>query len=213
MSPLAAVAAVLALVGFGPLGAGLGAFALEPGFEAPRLGTPGIAAEPGRSVDEASGDEQREVTVDASVAPALDPGAGQEAVRYDWPAPGEVTAPFDPPDQPWLAGHRGVDLAASPGEVVRAAADGVVAFAGSVAGKPVVSIDHADGVRTTYEPVVATVRAGDAVVLGGPIGLLSAGHGSDDLHWGARRGRIYLDPTLLIAPEVVIRLYPVPARR
>ena len=38
--------------------------------------------------------------------------------------PGPVVAPFDPPEQDWLAGHRGVDLAAAVGEVVRAPADG-----------------------------------------------------------------------------------------
>ncbi|WP_454294389.1 M23 family metallopeptidase [Salana multivorans] len=132
-------------------------------------------------------------------------------VVYDWPiGSGEVTRPFDDPAQPWLAGHRGVDLAGSEGAAVRAAADGVVAFAGVVAGKPVVSIDHADGIRTTYEPVVASVSRGQVVSRGEQIGTLAAGHGTGaDLHWGARRGRDdYVDPTLLVNGSVVIRLYP-----
>lgn len=137
-------------------------------------------------------------------------GHGSE-VTYDWPlGTGEVTRPFDNPARPWLAGHRGVDLAGSEGAQVRAAADGVVAFAGNVAGKPVVSIDHADGLRTTYEPVLASVSAGQPVARGAVIGTLVAGHGSGaDLHWGARRGRQdYVDPTLLVNPPAVIRLYP-----
>lgn len=137
--------------------------------------------------------------------------ATEPTVRYDWPVPGAVVEPFDEPAEPWLAGHRGVDLAAEVGETVRAAADGVVAYAGVVAGKPVVSLDHADGIRTTYEPVLAGVEAGDAVVLGQEIGTLAAGHGEDDLHWGARRGReAYLDPVTLVEPVPVIRLYPLP---
>lgn len=148
------------------------------------------------------------------VAPAVGLAAAAPAeVSYDWPiADGEITRPFDAPEEPWLPGHRGADLAASPGHPVLAAADGVVAFAGSVAGKPVVSIDHDDGIRTTYEPVLAQVSAGDAVVGGQVIGTLEPGHGLDDLHWGARRdgeGRpVYLDPASLIEDDVVIRLYP-----
>ncbi len=53
-----------------------------------------------------------------------------------------VTRPFDPPEHNWLPGHRGVDLASHPGQTVLAAGDGIVVFAGTVAGKPVVSIDH-----------------------------------------------------------------------
>lgn len=140
-----------------------------------------------------------------------DSSTGSSEVVYDWPiGSGEVTRPFDDPAQPWLAGHRGVDLAGSEGATVRAAADGTVAFAGAVAGKPVVSIDHADGLRTTYEPVLATVGRGQSVQRGEQIGTLAAGHGTgSDLHWGARRGPDdYVDPTLLVNAAVVIRLHP-----
>lgn len=135
-------------------------------------------------------------------------------VTYGWPIePADVVRPFDDPAQPWLAGHRGVDLAGSVGVPVRAAADGVVAFAGTVAGRGVVSVDHADGIRTTYEPVTASVVAGQAVAAGDALGTLDAGHGrGSDLHWGARRGRDdYLDPTLLVTGDVVIRLLPLEA--
>src|SRR5215470_6669685 len=77
------------------------------------------------------------------------------APAFRWPLDGTptVTRPFQPPPEPWLPGHRGVDLAATPGAVVRAAGAGTVAFAGQVAGVGVVSIDHPGGLRTTYEPV------------------------------------------------------------
>ena len=61
-----------------------------------------------------------------------------------------------------------------------------------------VSIDHGS-VRTTYEPVVSRVRAGERVALGQVIGILGAGgHCGGCLHWGLREGKSYLDPLLLI---------------
>src|SRR5690349_15325831 len=106
--------------------------------------------------------------------PVLRPatGAGPAPGRWWWPLAGRpvVTRGFDPPPQPWLPGHRGVDLGAAEADEVRAAGAGVVAFAGEVAGRGVVSIDHAGGLRTTYEPVLSTVDAGQAVGLGEPIG-------------------------------------------
>src|SRR5690606_3233552 len=86
-------------------------------------------------------------------------------VEYTWPTgeSGEVRRPFAAPPDPWAAGHRGVDLALPDGAAVLAAADGVVAYAGSVAGRGVVSVDHDDGVRTTYEPVAAVVGRGTSV--------------------------------------------------
>jgi len=132
-----------------------------------------------------------------------------------WSAPLEgalrVTRPFDPPAAPYGPGHRGVDLAGAPGAPVLAAGAGIVAFAGMVAGRPVVSVDHPGGLRTTYEPVQPAVAAGQPVARGSPIGTLSAGHPGCPvaacLHWGLRRGGTYLDPLLLVRP-VQVRLLP-----
>ncbi|AKE41473.1 membrane metalloendopeptidase protein [Corynebacterium kutscheri] len=123
--------------------------------------------------------------------------------------PGTVLRGFNKPERNWLPGHRGVDLALAIGSQVFAAEDGTVAFAGMVAGIPVVSIDHADGIRTTYQPVHALVTAGDKVSEGQVIGTLS--HPTDGypgLHWGARTGKDeYLNPlSLLDFP--IIRLKP-----
>ncbi len=144
------------------------------------------------------------------------------STRFDWPLRPRPTVErrFEKPPQDWLAGHRGVDLAGSPGQPVLAAGDGVVVFAGSVAGKPVVSIDHSGGLRTTYEPVVAEVPVGRRVGRGSRIGVLEAGHdgcaAAACLHWGLRREsngrgrREYLDPLglLQLGP---LRLKPVRA--
>lgn len=131
-----------------------------------------------------------------------DSGSGSPAFR--WPLDGapRLTRRFEPPPQPWLPGHRGVDLGAEPGAVVRAAGPGVVLFAGQVAGRPVITVGHSAGLRTTYEPVAPGVRAGDPVAVGAPLGRLHPGHvGCPDracLHWGLRRGEEYLDPTALL---------------
>jgi murein DD-endopeptidase MepM/ murein hydrolase activator NlpD len=146
----------------------------------------------------------------AGAAPAA-PAAG---TGYRLPLAGTptVTRPFEPPPRPWMAGHRGVDLAAAPGAEVLAAGPGVVAFAGVVAGVGVVSIDHPDGLRTTYQPVLPLVSTGQPVNAGQPIGTLLAGHPGCPvaacLHWGLRSGEQYLDPMSLLGAGPV-RLYPV----
>ncbi|BEL11801.1 M23 family metallopeptidase [Actinoplanes sichuanensis] len=122
---------------------------------------------------------------------------------YQWPvSPPAVLRRFDPPPEPWQAGHRGVDLGVAEGAPVRAAGGGAVVYAGVLAGRGVVSILHAGGLRTTYEPVVAAVRAGDLVAAGDLIGSVAAGHPGCPqaacLHWGLRRGDVYLDPLALL---------------
>lgn len=125
----------------------------------------------------------------------------------DWRLPLDgvpvVTRPFDPPDTPYGRGHRGVDLGGEPGAVVRAAGAGTVGYAGMLAGRGVVTVIHAGGLRTTYEPVEVSVRAGQPVGAGDPLGVLAAGHAGCPaaacLHWGLLRGEVYLDPMLLLA--------------
>jgi murein DD-endopeptidase MepM/ murein hydrolase activator NlpD len=153
--------------------------------------------------------------------------AGADGVPVDpvpvgvWPlqpTPRVVRA-FDPPDTTWGAGHRGVDLAGGVGQVVHTALAGRVTFAARLAGRGVVAVDHGS-TRTTYEPVVASVRVGDMLARGQPIGTLELA-GSHCfpmacLHWGWRRGSTYLDPLLLVGggPIVLLPLWraPTPAR-
>jgi murein DD-endopeptidase MepM/ murein hydrolase activator NlpD len=148
------------------------------------------------------------VLTPAPVASAAPPSA-----LWVLPLAGEpvVTRPFDRPPTPYAAGHRGVDLAGVAGEPVLAAGAGVVAFAGLVAGRPVVSVEHAGGLRTTYEPVQPGVGAGQPVARGSPLGVLVGGHAGCPaeacLHWGLRRGEVYLDPLSLLRPPRV-RLLP-----
>jgi hypothetical protein len=121
-----------------------------------------------------------------------------------------VVAGFDPPGSPWGAGHRGVDLLGSPGQAVRAALPGRVTFAGRLAGRGVVVVDHG-ATRTTYEPVGAGIDVGAALAAGARLGVLELA-GSHCfpracLHWGWLRGTTYLDPLLLVGAAPV-RLLP-----
>lgn len=140
-----------------------------------------------------------------------DPGsAPAEGVWPLDPRP-EVVARFDPPESRWGAGHRGVDLAGHVGQPVRAAAPGRVTFAGTLAGRGVLVVDHG-ATRTTYEPVDASVAVGDRVPAGAVVGRLQL-FGSHCfpracLHWGLIEGRDrYLDPLTLVGAGPV-RLLP-----
>ncbi|MCY4727647.1 M23 family metallopeptidase [Nocardioides sp. STR2] len=143
-------------------------------------------------------------------------GAAPDEPEGVWPLDPEpdVVRHFEPPPNPYAAGHRGVDLAGSPGQSVRAALSGTVGFAGSIGGKPVVTVLHG-GRRTTYEPVVASVERGQAVAAGDVLGHLVVADShcfpAACLHWGLVDGegdaRTYLDPLSLVGGGPV-RLLP-----
>lgn len=147
------------------------------------------------------------------VACPLSGSAADEVPVGTWPLRPQpaVVHLFAPPPTPYAAGHRGVDLAASAGQPVRAALPGTVTFAGSIAGRGVVVVDHGT-TRTTYEPVDASVRTGTGVRAGQPVGRVRAGPASHCfpatcLHWGWIAGETYLDPLLLVGAGPV-RLLP-----
>lgn len=122
--------------------------------------------------------------------------------RWAWPLSPRpvVTRPFQRPTTAYGAGHRGIDLAASAGQPVLAVAPGTVSHVGVIGGKPTVSVLHADGVRSTYEPVVPAVAVDDRVEAGTPLGVVAAtgSHCHGCLHLGAVRGDYYLDPLTLL---------------
>lgn len=133
----------------------------------------------------------------------LPPAAAEEPIGgWDWPviAP-TVVARFEAPAHEYGAGHRGIDVASSTGDPgVHAPADGVVAFAGAVAGRGVVTIDHGDGLVSTLEPVETQVSAGEAVSRGDVVAVLAAGgHApAGTLHFGVRRDGAYINPLMLL---------------
>lgn len=147
--------------------------------------------------------------------------AAADGARLDWPLrpPPAVARAFDAPSPDWQPGHRGVDLPGSAGQAVYAAGAATVVFAGPLAGRPVVALAHPGGLHTSYEPVRATVRAGQRVAAGTVIGSLLPGHAGCRasgaagacLHWGAMwgpaSGARYVDPLGLLR-STPIRLKP-----
>ena len=147
-----------------------------------------------------------------SAAPAV-----ADDVRLDWPLrpPPAVARGFDAPTPDWNPGHRGVDLPGTPGQPVYAAGTATVVFAGLLAGRPVVSLAHPGGLRTSSAPVRAGVRVGQLVTAETVLGELMAGHlgcrAAACLHWGAMwgpaSGAHYVDPLGLLK-STPIRLKP-----
>ncbi|WP_448059980.1 M23 family metallopeptidase [Cellulomonas hominis] len=139
------------------------------------------------------------------MSPAVDTG-------WSSPVPGEpvVGRPFEAPAATWTAGHRGVDLAASAEAAVLAPADGVVTFAGTVVDRGVLTITHPDGLRSSLEPVTATVTVGTRVGRGVAVGTLQdvPTHCAPAVcvHWGVRDGTTYLDPMHLLTGGPIVLL-------
>ncbi|WP_037657276.1 M23 family metallopeptidase, partial [Streptomyces aurantiacus] len=137
------------------------------------------------------------------------------AVGAAWPvgAHPRVVRGWEPPATEYGAGHRGVDLAAPPGSTVRAVAPGRVSFAGRVAGRGVISVELSrtgdPPLRTTYEPVRATVRKGTEVTTGEPLGTVEPTARfhcpTACVHWGLLREDTYLNPLALLPPWLLGR--------
>jgi hypothetical protein len=99
---------------------------------------------------------------------------------------------------------------------VRAAGDGVVSFAGSVAGSLHVVVAHDGDLRTTYAFLAGVdARTGDRVARGQVVGVVGGSgpeHEPGALHFGLRLGDRYLDPQRLFDAcdlTQLVRLVPV----
>ena len=165
---------------------------------------PALPALPALPTDLASARHPAASTAVLDVRPVVKPPLGGTLTVLD---------PFRPPAHVWLPGHRGVDLAAFPGEQVLASGAGLVLWAGDLAGRGVVSVRHGDGWRTTYEPVTPAVEIGDLVAAGDLVGWLAPGVSHCGgvptcLHWGLRRDDDYLDPLRLLPRAGRPRLLP-----
>jgi murein DD-endopeptidase MepM/ murein hydrolase activator NlpD len=130
------------------------------------------------------------------------------------PVAGRVIAGYAPIGD--YAGHWGVDFAAVPGSDVGAVADGIVTFAGSVAGRLSVSVAHGRGLVTTVSYLSAvSVRKGELVRSGQKLGESGRAHDTDSIHLSLRIDGEYTDPMVLFSCRVgdlseALRLVPVP---
>ncbi|HVF53121.1 MAG TPA: peptidoglycan DD-metalloendopeptidase family protein [Actinomycetota bacterium] len=133
---------------------------------------------------------------------ALAPATASPAVLQP-PVDAPIAASFVAPEVDWGPGHRGVDYRVPAGTQVRAAAAGAVSFAGMVAGTQAVTVDHGDGLASTYSSLSEIhVRAGDRVGAGAWIGRSGVAHegGVEGLHFGVKVGGSYVDPLSWLAP-------------
>ena len=145
------------------------------------------------------------------VALLLGPAEARGAGSWVWPVEGEVITGYRNGGDPYAAGqHRGIDIAATPGTPVVAAAAGIVRFRG-VAGSNglTVTIRTADGrYDTSYLHLSAAgVREGQELGAGERIGAVGTGGRrsaqAPHLHFGVRLAGTrhdYVDPLGLLAP-------------
>jgi murein DD-endopeptidase MepM/ murein hydrolase activator NlpD len=139
------------------------------------------------------------------------------------PVAGAVVRGFEARAGPYGPGHRGIDIAASVGELVRAPAAGRVAFAGPVAGTNWVSLRVAPGVLVALGPLLDPVAAAGPVRRSAPVGRVGPGHqlppgepppaqggsgGGATLHLSVRVDGVYVDPLAYLVDRPRPRLAP-----
>jgi murein DD-endopeptidase MepM/ murein hydrolase activator NlpD len=129
---------------------------------------------------------------------------------WTWPVTGPIIKGFDPPNSPYAAGHRGIDIATPIGTLVRAPAPGVVSFAGNVGGHLFVTINHGGGLLSTCSFLSGLlVSKGDRVAPGQAIALSGTGHPADttpNLHLGVRLNGQYVNPLDYLGAASVVDL-------
>ena len=111
----------------------------------------------------------------AASAMAPSPAPTEEPVRFVWPLDGGIVGEYAPQGLVWSEtlsqwqNHPGLDIAGSPGEAVRACADGVVedAWLDALWGNVAVIV-HEDGYRSTYAGLntLSVVESGQKVAAG-----------------------------------------------
>lgn len=138
-------------------------------------------------------------------------------LRMVWPLPGSALEPlrgFESPEHRYGSGHRGIDIALSPGSKILTPSDGVIHFAGWLVNRPVVSIRHANGLLSSFEPVRSLLPAGAEVTAGQHIGYHDEGDESFQhcltpcVHFGVRLHGEYLNPLVFFQLEPLSVLYP-----
>ncbi len=137
------------------------------------------------------------------------------AAGWVWPADGAVLRPFSVGADTYAAGqHRGIDVAGSVGDPVRAPAAGAVSFAGAVpGGGRAVTIQTADGHAVTLLQLGAVVVArGSSVAEGAVVGEIGQSEdgvtAAPHVHLGIR---LAAEPDGYIDPEGLLPVRGVPA--
>ena len=139
--------------------------------------------------------------------------------RLWMPVTGPLVRGFDARAGPYGPGHRGIDIAAPVGELVRAPTAGRVVFAGPVAGVNWVTLMAAPGVLVTLGPLLDPAVTATRVRSKAPVGRVGPGHAATragpatpaTLHLSVRVDGVYVDPLAYLVDRPRPRLVPLPA--
>jgi len=131
-------------------------------------------------------------------------GVQTSSVPTVWPVRGWITAEFDEELPGRERPHRGLDIAASQGTPILAAAEGLVTLSGWDPNLGlVVVVDHQNGLSTLYghcsqilAQVGDSVEQGQAIAHLGNTGRSSAPH----LHFEVRESGVAVDPRVYLGP-------------
>ena len=130
-------------------------------------------------------------------------------ISFKWPCPssGRITSGFGgrkSPTKGASSNHQGIDISASTGASIVAAADGTVVIATySYSAGNYIMIDHGGGVSTVYmhcSQLLASqgqkVKKGQTIARVGSTGYSTGSH----LHFGVRSGGSYVNPSKYVSP-------------
>ena len=130
-------------------------------------------------------------------------------ISFTWPCPASsrITSSFgdrESPTEGASSNHKGVDIGASTGSAVLAAADGTVVIATySASAGNYVMINHGGGVYTVYMHMSSiAVSVGQEVSRGETVGAVgSTGYSTGPhLHFGLRINGTYVNPLSYVSP-------------
>jgi murein DD-endopeptidase MepM/ murein hydrolase activator NlpD len=150
----------------------------------------------------------------ALLVPAISPFGSSWQMPFQ--TPHALVRPYLQPNSDYSAGHRGIDLAAELGEVIFAPADGEIRFSGKLVDRGVLSINHAGAMISELEPICSSLKPGETVKKGQPVGSLckpDAGYKthcprSECVHFSLRIAGAYASPQALIGGLNPSRLLP-----
>ena len=132
---------------------------------------------------------------------------GSSSLRWPCPASGRITSGYGKRKSPTAGGssnHKGIDISASTGSSIVAAAGGTVSIATySYSAGNYVVVNHGNGLSTVYmhcsQLLVSagdTVKAGQTIAKVGSTGYSTGSH----LHFAVRKNGSYVNPSSYVSP-------------
>ena len=118
--------------------------------------------------------------------------------HWSWPlSPAIQTRPYVAPQTAYGSAHRGLDLVAKPGTVLRMPFDGRVIFVGRVVDRTVLTVSNSPDWLLSFEAIASTVHIGDRVSRGAAIARVANGPHCACIHIGVRWRGMYVNPLLV----------------